>query len=161
MNESSVDNDFIRCVVENYSDMILRIAYQSLKSRADAEDIAQEVFMKLLRQPVFNDEKYLKAWLIRVTINQCKDFKKSARYRNTTALTEEWQPFSDEQQSVMEEIWELSVDYRIVIYLYYYEKYTISEIAEILVKKENTISSQLTRARKQLKSILLEGGYHE
>ena len=65
-------------IVENYSDMIFRIAYQYLFNKYDAEDIVQEVFVKLLtKRVIFKDEEHIKSWLIRVTINQCLDYKKS------------------------------------------------------------------------------------
>lgn len=72
MERTSGDHGFIEYVVEKYSDMVVRIAYQNLKNQADDEDVTQEVFIKLLKQPDFNDEEHLKAWLIRVTINQCR-----------------------------------------------------------------------------------------
>lgn len=159
MIKSWVDNDFIERVVETYSDMIIRIAYQNTANQSDAEDIAQEVFMKLMRENAFNNEEHLKAWLIRVTINQCKDLKKSFWNRRTKAIDEKQQIFSGRHMSIMEDIWKLPVNYRNVIYLYYFEEYTISEIAKILDRKDNTVSSWLTRARKRLKTIVLEGGY--
>ena len=159
MNISYVDDEFIQNVVEKYSDMILRIAYQNLKIQADSEDIVQNVFIKLINQPKFNDEVHMKAWLIRVTINLCKDFNKIAWYRKTESLSDELIPFTKEEQGVLEEVFKLSKNYRNVIYLYYFEGYSIREIANILNKNENTISSQLSRARKMLKNILLEGGY--
>lgn len=70
MNISSVDNDFIQYIVEKYSDMILRIAYQNLKNKSDSEDVTQDTFMKLIKQSTFRDEAYMKAWLIKVTINK-------------------------------------------------------------------------------------------
>lgn len=158
MNISLVDDDFIQEIVRDYSDMIFRIAYQNLKNKSDCEDAIQEVFMKLIKQATFTDKQHMKAWIIRVTINLCKDLNKSAWYRKTEPLNEDI-PFTKEDKEILDEISRLSNDYRNVIYLYYFEKYTISEIAKILDKKENTISSQLTRAKKKLKNILLEGGY--
>lgn len=149
----------IDAVVETYSDMIIRIAYHNLRNQADAEDVAQEVFLKLMREEEFEDEGHRKAWLIRVTINLCKDMNKQAWNRKTEGLIETWEPFSNEQQRVLEELWELPKNYRNVVYLYYYEELTVSEIAKILKRKENTVSSWLTRARKKLKTILMEGGY--
>jgi len=145
-------------VVEKYSDMVVRIAYQNLKNQADDEDVTQEVFIKLLKQPDFNDEEHLKAWLIRVTINQCKDLRKSAWFRKRQPLDEQWKPRGEKQLGILDEIWKLPKDDRNVIYLYYYENYTVPEIARILGKNENTISSRLTRARKKLKIILAEEG---
>lgn len=162
MNISYVDYEFIQNSVEKYSDMVLRIAYQNLKNQADSEDVVQNVFIKLIKEPKFKDESHMKAWLIRVTINQCKDFNKMAWYRKTESLSDELMiPFTKEEQGVLEEVFKLSKNYRNVIYLYYFEGYSIKEIANILNKSENTISSQLSRARKVLKNILLEGGYSD
>lgn len=162
MNISYVDDEFIQNSVEKYSDMVLRIAYQNLKNQADSEDVVQNVFIKLIKEPKFKDESHMKAWLIRVTINQCKDFNKMAWYRKTESLSDELMiPFTKEEQGVLEEVFKLSKNYRNVIYLYYFEGYSIKEIANILNKSENTISSQLSRARKVLKNILLEGGYSD
>ena len=162
MNISYVDDEFIQNSVEKYSDMVLRIAYQNLKIQADSEDVVQNVFIKLIKEPKFKDESHMKAWLIRVTINQCKDFNKMAWYRKTEGLSDELMiPFTKEEQGVLEEVFKLSKNYRNVIYLYYFEGYSIKEIAGILSKSENTISSQLSRARKVLKNILLEGGYSD
>lgn len=104
----------------------------------------------------------MKAWLIRVVINLCKNLKKSSWHCKNQILFDDWKPFSEKQQETLVELWKLPQNYRNVIYLYYYEGYNISEIAKILDKKENTISSQLTRARTRLKSLIIEGGYkHE
>lgn len=149
----------IDAVVEKYYDMIIRIAYHNLKNQADVEDVAQEVFLKLMREEDFEDEGHRKAWLIRVTINLCKDVNKSAWNRKTEGLIETLEPFSKEQQRILDELWELPKNYRNVVYLYYYEELTIREIGRILREKENTVSSWLSRARKKLKTILMEGGY--
>lgn len=158
MERTSGDHGFIEYVVEKYSDMVVRIAYQNLKNQADDEDVTQEVFIKLLKQPDFNDEEHLKAWLIRVTINQCKDLRKFAWFRKRQPLDEQWKPRGEKQLGILDEIWKLPKDDRNVIYLYYYENYTVPEIARILGKNENTISSRLTRALKKLKIILAEEG---
>lgn len=157
MNLSPVDSDFIQNAVSKYLDTVLRIAYQNTQNQADAEDVAQEVFIKLMKQPRFNDEGHMKAWLIRVTVNQCKDLKKSFWHRNTIAISDDRQAAEEPAQEVWAEIWKLPKDYRNVIYLYYYEGYTVPEIAEILGRNVNTVSSWLTRARKSLKKILAEG----
>lgn len=159
MYETSVDNDFINQVIETYSDMVIRIAYQNTGNKCDAEDIAQEVFVKLMHANAFDNDDHRKAWLIRVTINLCKDLKKSAWHRKTQALSEEWPTVTGEQRDVINELWKLPKHHRTVVYLYYYEKYTVPEIAEMLHENQNTVSSWLTRARKKLKILLLEGGY--
>lgn len=143
-------------VVDTYSDMIFRIAYQNLFSVEDAQDVVQDVFLKLLKQKenCFHDEEHLKAWLIKVTINQCLDYKKSFFRRNTVALDNLEIPFEQEERQLMEELSRLPKEERNVLYLHYYEGYTIKEIAGILGKKQNTVNSKLTRGRSKLKQIL-------
>lgn len=145
-------------LIQQYADMIYRIAFQNLKNPADAEDIFQEVCLALLTKnaPLY-DENHIKNWLIRVTINKCKSFHKSVWQSRTESISEHTELMAPETSAVMEELYTLPKHYRNVIYLYYYEDYTISEIAEILGKSQNTINSQLQRARKRLKKILEEG----
>lgn len=152
---------FIEFVVETYSDMLIRIAYQNLGTMLEAEDIVQEVFIKLIREKSFSDEKHLKNWLIKVTINLCRDRKRNSWYKKRVELKDNLKNVSNDinDMEFIEDIKKLSMDYRNVIYLYYYEGYKINEISEILGKSENTISSQLRRARNKLKNIILEGGY--
>lgn len=142
-------------IVENYSDMIFRIAYQYLFNKYDAEDIVQEVFVKLLTKRVFfKDEEHIKSWLIRVTINQCLDYKKSLTKKSTVPIENMEIPFEQKEGEILEELQLLKEDERNVLYLYYYEGYKIKEIAKILKQKQNTINSKLTRARKRLKEIM-------
>lgn len=150
--------ELINNLVEKYSNMVLQIAYQHSFNKSDSEDITQEVFIKLVRNiDSLKDDNYIKAWLIRVTINLCKDYNKSYWNRNTSELDENLKEDSDFCE-VMEYVSKLKPKYRDVIYLYYYLGYKINEIAEILKMNENTVSSNLTRARKELKEILEDGG---
>ncbi len=149
-------------IVEQFSDMIYRIAWQNLFNREDSEDVVQDVFLKLIQQKnnIFRDSEHLKAWLIRVTINRCLDFKKSLLHRkivpldNIDKLCSTGIPWEDGEQEIMEELYLLPEETRNILYLYYYEGYTIREIADILGKKQNTVNSKLTRGRKKLKQIL-------
>lgn len=144
-------------VVHGYSDMLLRIAFQNTKVLADAEDIVQEVYIKLINyEGTFTSEEHLKAWLIKVTINKCKDHFKSAWYRKAVPLTESMDILAPEEQKIMEEIFQLKKEDRNILYLYYYEGYTIREIADMLGKKQNTISTKLQRAKKKLRCIVEE-----
>ncbi len=148
----------IHDIVTKYSSTLLRIAFQNTKSLSDAEDIVQNVFIKLINhRSSFVSEEHLKAWLIRVTINQSKDLLKSAWYRTTTELNDQMDLFTSEDKEVLRELFLLKKFDRNIIYLYYYEGYKIKEIASILNKNENTISSSLQRARKKLKKIITEG----
>lgn len=161
MEEPCLDILFLEQAVENYADMILRIACQNLKNQSDAEDVVQQVFLKLLGHPAsdFVEEEHLKAWLIRVTVNQCRDCWRSAWRRRTVPLpdAQEANPASEAvQQEVLEQLQRLPRDYRNVLYLYYFEGYTLPEISRLLDKKENTVRSQLTRGRRRLRDLLQE-----
>lgn len=156
MNNFHYENEFFQRVIEQYSNMIVRIAFQKLRSQDEAEDILQEVLIKLLEHNLeFENERHLKAWLIRVTVNLCKNSLKSSWYRKRVPFNENSSnSFITEDIDVLEELFLLSPKYRTVIYLYYYEEYTLQEIADILGKSVNTVSSQLQRARKKLKIII-------
>ena len=113
-------------IVENYSDMIFRIAYQYLFNKYDAEDIVQEVFVKLLtKRVIFKDEEHIKSWLIRVTINQCLDYKKSLTKKSTVPIENMEIPFEQKEGEILEELQLLKEDERNILYLYYYEGYKI------------------------------------
>lgn len=144
-------------IVEKYSDMVFRIAYQNLLDFSDAEDVVQDVFLKLLKQKAksFSGYEHLKSWLIRVTINQCLDYKKAFYRKNTVPLEDHYDiPYEPQERVLMEELSQLPKDYRNILYLHYYEGYTIKEIAKILGKKQNTVNSKLTRGREKLRKLL-------
>lgn len=142
-------------IVEKYSDMIFRIAYQYFYNKYDAEDVTQDVFFKLLyKKAFFKDEEHIKSWLIRVTINQCLDYKKSLARREMVSIDNLEIPFTQEERGIIEELYLLKEEERNILYLYYYEGYKIKEISHILKQKQNTINSKLTRARKKLKEIM-------
>ena len=145
-------------IISQHADMIYRIALNNLKNTSDAEDIFQEVCLSLLTKnaPLY-DDVHIKNWLIRVTINKCKNFSKSHWQSKTEALNLSaenriWTP-----NPIPKLVYSLPQKYRNIIYLYYYEEYTVAEIAEILSENKNTINSRLQRARKKLKEILEEG----
>ena len=142
-------------IVEKYADMIYRIAYQKVLNRYDAEDIVQDVFVKLLSsKSYFRDEEHIKAWLIRVTINLCINYNKSLARQKTVSVEQLDIPFTQQETGILEELYLLPEDERNILYLYYYEGYKIREIAKILRQKQNTINSKLTRARNKLKRIM-------
>ncbi len=145
----------IETTVRKYSGFIFRLAYQNLKNRFDAEDILQEVSIALVKNNApLSDEEHLKSWLVTVTINKCRNFKRSNKLRAYVPLDECFELEAPKAQKIMEELWQLPEKYRNVIYLYYYESFKISEIAEILSEKPNTIGTRLKRARKALGIIL-------
>lgn len=146
-----------------YGDTVLRTAYACTGNYSEAEDITQEVFLKLHTGKYnFSDETHLKAWLIRSAINRGKSYHRSWKKKERSSLEEISESelkseFEEKDHDISREIEELPEKYRSVLYLYYYEEYNIREISEILSKNENTVSSLLQRARKKLKERLEEG----
>jgi RNA polymerase sigma-70 factor (ECF subfamily) len=146
-----------RRILETYADMILRISYSYLRRTVDAEDICQNVILKYLSSHQrFDSREHEKAWIIRTTINACKDVKKSAFFVKTIGLDAvPERAIPEEPVSVLtEELKKLPANYRISIHLFYYEGYTIKEIAQILGKRETVVANYLSRGRKRLKEAL-------
>ena len=140
---------------DGYFDKLFTFALNMVFREDVANDIVQEVFVKLLtKRVIFKDEEHIKSWLIRVTINQCLDYKKSLTKKSTVPIENMEIPFEQKEGEILEELQLLKEDERNVLYLYYYEGYKIKEIAKILKQKQNTINSKLTRARKKLKEIM-------
>lgn len=144
--------------IERYSDMVRRLCMIHLKNYADTEDIFQTVFLKYVLSSVsFENEEHEKAWLIRVTINACKDLLKSFFHSRITSLDEIMEQPAElpsDHREVLEAVLSLPQKYRDVIYLHYYEDYTAPEISRILGKKVNTIYTLLTRSKQMLREKL-------
>ena len=144
--------------IQRYGDMVRRLCMVHLKNYADTEDIFQTVFLKYALTSVsFDSAEHEKAWLIRVTLNACKDLLKSI-FRSRTVSLEELveQPaqLSADHREVLEAVLSLPARYRDVVYLHYYEEYTAPEIARILGKNVNTVYTRLTRAKGLLREKL-------
>ena len=154
--QNKPDSEKAEAVFRRYADMIYRIALHRLKTPEDAEDILQDVCLKLMTSDPPDEEERLKRWLIRVTLNKCSNLKRSFWRRNRESIDSYTHLIAEPAETIPEEIYELPENYRIIIYLYYFEEYNIREIAEILGKNENTVKSSLQRARKKLKRILTE-----
>lgn len=144
--------------IEQYSDMVLRLCTVHLKNRQDAEDIFQTVFLKYaLHTGTFEGPEHEKAWLIRVTVNACKDLLKSFARSRTISMEElaDYAPgITPQQYAVMEAVWTLPKQYRDVIYLHYYEGYTAPEIAGILKRNPNTVYTHLHKGKELLREAL-------
>ena len=152
-----MDNENAERLVNTYADTILRISYMYLKETHDAEDICQNIFLKLLSKDIhFDSSSHEKAWIIRSSINACKDHLRTAFWKRATDLNEAPDiPVHDDPESeLLDLVMTLPKNYRISIYLHYYEGYPVNEIASMLGKSENTVSAYLSRGRKKLKSIL-------
>lgn len=152
---STAGNEYIEEIIRKYSSSMLKTAFSLLKSTDDAEDAVQEAFLKLItKAPEFENDEHRKAWLLRVTVNISKNMLKSARRKNLS-LTEEI-PYSEKSDDVLPYVLSLDEKYRVVIHLYYYENYSIKEIAEILSLPAATVGTRLSRARKMLEKSLKE-----
>jgi RNA polymerase sigma factor (sigma-70 family) len=149
-------NELVISAIDKYADTVRRVCFMYLKNRSDVEDIFQEVFLKLLQcGQRFESEEHERAWIIRVTINKCKDFHKSFFRKNVCSLDDVDVIFEDKTENeVIRQVLLLPQKYKDVIYLFYFEGYSVPEISKILNSKENTIYSHLHRAKKLLKDML-------
>jgi RNA polymerase sigma factor (sigma-70 family) len=152
--------DYIFELVQKHSDMVLRLAITYLKNITDAEDVCQNVFIKIFEQnKTFENPEHEKAWIIRVTINACKDVIRSPWKKRFCRIDEVALPIKDkEYRGVVSSVLELPIKYRSVIYLHYFENYSTLEIAKLLNIKDATVRTQLKRARGILKT-KLDGGF--
>ena len=117
--ESSVDSDYFENMVNTYSDMLLRISYQNLYNKSEAEDVVQDAFLQYIKKRVkFESEEHAKAWLIRITINNCKNRNKLARFRKEVPINDLEFAFTKEEEHVMSELFQLDAKYKNVLYLY-------------------------------------------
>ena len=150
--------------VRRYSGMILRLCFTYSLGRADAQDICQNVFLKLLQSDRrFDSEGETRAFIIRITINECKDVLKSGWRRRSVPLDELIErevPFLPEENTgVLAAVQRLPVKYREAVYLYYYEGYSAEEIAAMVGAKPAAVRQRLARAREKLRKELEGSGY--
>ena len=151
-------------IVQRYSGMILRLCFTYSLGRADAQDICQNIFLKLLQSDRrFDSEGETRAFIIRMTVNKCKDVLKSGWRRRSVpldGLIEREVPFLPEENTgVLAAVQRLPVKYREAVYLYYYEGYHAEEIAAMVGAKPAAIRQRLARAREKLRKELEGSGY--
>lgn len=154
----------IDSIVDRYSDDIFRAAYSYLNDVHEAQDVVSEVLMKFFSccetLDIHTDE-HLKAWLLRVAVNLSKNIIKSARWRKNVPQDDDYQAeflWNESELDVKQALDKLPNEYRTVIYLYYYEGYKTTEIAQILELPKGTVVSRLDRARKKLGTLLADYG---
>ena len=156
-------------LVNDYADLILRLSYTYLGSTADAEDVCQEVLVKLLgRSEGFEGPEHERAWVVRVTANRCKDLLRRRAARPTVALDEAPEPAAPETvdargraELVLRAVMRLPLEYREAIFLRYYENYSVRDIARACGCGEDAAAARLSRGRAKLKVLLKEAGYDE
>lgn len=152
-------NEQFTAYAQRYIDTVYRVAYNYIKSPSDADDVTQNVFLKLLqvRKP-FENDAHVKNWLIRVTINECKNLVRAKWWKE--------EPLEDyasqlvfenpEQSELFYSVMGLPSKYRVPIYLFYYEEYSTQEIAHILKLPKSTVCTQLRRGRDLLRESMKE-----
>ena len=157
-------DEFMRFAMDEYGDSVYRVALGQSGSPTDAEDVYQDVFYRLLKDKTeFADDQHLKAWLLRVAINRCHDFRRSNLSRRQVPLADEHEELNTLDQfrtDLWECIAELPEEQRAVIHLFYIEGYSTKEIAEIVETKPETVRTRLFRARTHLRKSLLPGEGH-
>lgn len=141
---------------ERHSQAVYRVAYTYMKNRYDAEDAVQETFLRMLRAaPEFADGRHELGWLILTVSNVCRDMLK-ARSRRHEPLEDHMDRPAPEPPdgALLEAVMALPDKYKAAVYLYYYEGYTVEELARMLRRPPNTVKTWLSRARKALKNEL-------
>ena len=159
------DAAYFERMYEQYATDVLRVSYFYLGDRQKAEDVCQDVFVRLITNAPVLPEGKEKAWLLKVALNRCRDLWRGAWVKRVVLGSPAFElvPAPDEigkltdQQALMSAIHQLPTTFREVILLHYYQGYGITEIAEMMNLPEGTISSRLSRGRKKLESILKEG----
>ena len=142
---------------------VYRLAMVMMGNISDVEDVTQTVFLKAWeKKPDFRDADHEIAWILTTTRNQCKDIHKSFYRRKRADLENAPEPQVTLETQMDSEIWEalqsLAEKYRMVLYLYYYEGYSVRELSVILRRRESTLQTQLATGRKQMKSLLESKG---
>lgn len=150
-------------IVDKYLDDVYRTILSCCKNKENAEDAVQNAFLKLMNlhpdKARFNDDEHIKRWLIRVSLNECKNTWKSFWNRNKVSFDElDTDPsYRDDTHAGLNEVLDqLPPNYRAVIHLYYYDRYSVREVAAILGLSESNVQVRLKRARDKMKVLLKE-----
>lgn len=138
-----------------YRDDVYRLAVSYTKNIQEAEDVCQNVFLKLMECPVIRPGKE-KAWLMKVTANECRSLLRSNWWKKTVSLEERYTVPSWQGNEVLQSVMKLDPKYRVVIYLHYYEGYTAREIGKLLKISTTAVTTRLSRGREFLKILLKE-----
>lgn len=150
----------VEMLVERYHKNLFAVAFNVCKNREDAEEVVQDAFIQYhLKRLDFQSEEHIRAWLIRVTINKAKNAARTFWRRHRTSLEETMAALTfDDQESerLFEAVMALPQKYRIVVHLFYYEDYSVHEMAELLSLSESNVKTRLSRARAMLRDTLKE-----
>ena len=150
-------------LVDEHTDYLLRLAFLYVHNFASAEDIVQDAFFQFYcSQDTFQQKSSIKTCLTRITINKCKDYLKSWRYRKMVLTNTFNEPTkqsnivikNNERSEIAEAVMSLPIPYREVIILYYYQELTIPQIAHLTEIHENTLKTRLRKAKMLLQQKL-------
>ena len=145
--------EFLSASIDRFGDSVYRLALCRLGSEADAEDVFQEVFLRLFKSNTdFNDNEHLKAWLLRVTIQRCNDFHRAVNRRQSQNIPQDYSELWSAVNSLPD-------NQRTAVHLFYAEGYSTEEIAEVMDCQPSTVRTWLHRGRKELKTMLEEDCY--
>ena len=141
-----------------YIDMVYRVALNGCKNKYDADDIVQETFLKLLKcKKQFESDEHVRNWLLRVAVNECNSMWNSSWHKKVVLKDEQDEKMvfeTQEQSDLYELVMQMSPKYRQVIYLYYFEEFSVREVASIWKISETAVQTRLQRARNKLKEQL-------
>lgn len=155
--EGTVDAAALKKAIEEHRDMVFRVAYTYMRNRADADDVVQDVFVKLFNtKKEFDGDDHLRFWLIRVTINQCKTLFRSPwrASENIEQYASSLEMPTSDHSEILVDVMTLPEKYRVVLVLYYYFGFSSEEVADLLRVSPSTVRTRLARARTKLKSVL-------
>lgn len=165
---------FLSAAMERWGDTVLRLALNQMRDRTDAEDVFQDVFMRLLdHDGPFNGEEHLKAWLLRTTVNRCHDLQRRSKRKSFEALDDDMLESSAASKSgnddplaelLRSDVWgmvgRLPDELSAIVHLFYAEGYRTPEIARIIGRPEATVRTRLHRARCALKTMIEDESDH-
>ncbi len=157
----SFDKQCFDDLYQKYAGIVFRTSYNFLLNREDAEDIVQEVFIKyFIHNKKFKDSNHEKAWILKVTVNLCKNVLRSKSRQNLQLddtikiIDNNFEKSRDEHMDLENTLCNLTANQRLAIYLFYYEQIPIKDIAKIMKSNENTVKSHLSRAKSKIKIYL-------
>ena len=153
-----MDSKEYKRLADQHIDMVYRVALNGCKNKYDADDVVQNTFIKLLKcKKQFDTDEHVRNWLIRVAVNECNSLWNSSWRKKVTSLDErEDEPVftTPEKSELYDLVMKLPPKYRQVVYLYYYEEFSVKEVAEMVKISETAVQTRLQRARKKLKDQL-------
>ncbi len=151
----TVDMKKVERAVKLHSERLLKVAYTYTKNMDDAQDMVQEAFCRyMVKAPIFLSDEHEKAWLIRITVNLCKSHLTSSAVKGRSDLDENISTSDSYDSGLMSAVMELPEKYRLVIHLFYYEGYSVKEIAKLQGGSTSSVTTRLQRARELLKTKL-------